>query len=129
MARLRQKKISRKAKRAIIVKVAIVAVLAAVEVVKPRLFPQPYHTSMRTGQNWIDELLNGHHKRMRRNLGMHRHVFLKLTQSLAIKCSFGPTRYISTEESLGIFLHMLITNHTIEEEAEVFQRSPDTIYR
>ena len=70
MARLRQKKISRKAKRAIIVKVAIVAVLAAVEVVKPHLFLQPYHTSMRTGQNWIDELLNGHHKRMQRNLGM-----------------------------------------------------------
>ena len=113
----------------IIVKAAIVAVLAAVEVVKPHLFPQPYHTSMHTGQDWIDKLLNGHHKRMRRNLGMQWHVFLKLTRSLTVKCSLGPTRYLSTEESLGIFLHMLITNHTIEEEAEVFQRSPDTIYQ
>jgi hypothetical protein len=78
---------------------------------------------------WVDELLNGHHKRMWQNLGMHRHVFVKLTQKLAAKSSFGPTRHLSVEESLGIFLHMLVTNHSIEEEAEVFQRSPDTIYQ
>ncbi|KAJ7237344.1 hypothetical protein C8J57DRAFT_1194082 [Mycena rebaudengoi] len=56
----------------------LTAVLGAVEVMKPRPFPHPYHTLIRTGHIWIQELLGGHPDRMRHNMGMHKHVFPKL---------------------------------------------------
>ncbi|KAG6818693.1 hypothetical protein H0H93_002753, partial [Arthromyces matolae] len=93
---------------------------------RARLDPQPYHTSIRTGQIWVDELLNGHHLHMRRNLGMHRHVFVRLIRTLHEKSGFSATRNVTAEESLAIFLHMVVKDNTIEDECEVFQRSPDT---
>ncbi|KAJ7129931.1 hypothetical protein C8R46DRAFT_845136, partial [Mycena filopes] len=70
-----------------------------------RLFPQPYHTSTRTGQMWIDELLSGHPDRIRRNLGMHRFVFRKLARVLSAKTGIGNSKHVSLDEALGIFLH------------------------
>ena len=39
---------------------------------------EPYHTSIFTGQGWVDELLGGHPERIRTELGMHKDVFLAL---------------------------------------------------
>jgi len=35
----------------------------------------PYHDSALTGAAWVCELLTGHPKRIRRELGVHKHVF------------------------------------------------------
>ncbi|KAJ7113129.1 hypothetical protein C8R44DRAFT_631191 [Mycena epipterygia] len=37
--------------------------------------PELYHTSVRTGQMWINELLTGHQDCICHNIGMHKHVF------------------------------------------------------
>jgi hypothetical protein len=107
----------------------LAAVLGAVEVMKPRLFPEPYHTSIRTGHISIQELLGGHPDHMRRNMGMHKHAFRKLAHTLTAKTGLRDTKHATLGESLGIFLHMIFTNNTTEEEHEWFQRSPNTIHR
>ncbi|KAL1749642.1 hypothetical protein FB107DRAFT_167893, partial [Schizophyllum commune] len=35
-----------------------------------------YHTSKLSGQEWVDELINGHPDRIHNELGMHLHVFV-----------------------------------------------------
>ncbi|KAJ7162683.1 hypothetical protein C8R43DRAFT_305572 [Mycena crocata] len=72
----------RKNWRVIAARVVLAAVLGAVELVKPRFFPEPYHTSVRTGHMWMTELLTGHRDRMRRNMGMHKHVFRALARNI-----------------------------------------------
>jgi hypothetical protein len=78
---------------------------------------------------WIKELLAGHRDRMRQNMGMPKGVFQKLAHTLAAKITLCDSKHVKLEEALGIFLHMLVTNNTTEEEHEWFQRSPDTIHR
>ncbi|KAJ6456817.1 hypothetical protein C8R47DRAFT_958942, partial [Mycena vitilis] len=67
---------------------------------------EPMHTSWQTGQRWLDELLQGHPDRFRRAFGMSRLVFLKLIQSLRLKCGLSPTRHVSSEEQVAIFLRI-----------------------
>ncbi|KAH7903666.1 hypothetical protein BJ138DRAFT_974793, partial [Hygrophoropsis aurantiaca] len=38
----------------------------------------PYHTSILTGHAWVLELMNGHPKRIKNNLGVSLHVFEEL---------------------------------------------------
>jgi len=42
----------------------------------------PYHTSALTRADWVRELLNGHPKRIRNELGVHKHVFNGLILAL-----------------------------------------------
>ena len=44
----------------------------------PLYWKQDYHTSILTGEEWVKELINGHHDRMRTELGMHVHVFFTI---------------------------------------------------
>jgi hypothetical protein len=120
---------NRKNRRVAVAQVVLAAVLGVVEVVKPRLCPEPYHTSIRTGHMWIKELLSGHRDRMRRNLGMNKHVFRKLANALKTKTGLNDSKHVTLDEALGLFMHMLVTNNTTEQEHEWFQRSPDTIHR
>jgi hypothetical protein len=120
---------SLKRRRTAAARVVLAAVLGVVEVVKPKLFPEPYHTSIRTGHMWMRELLTGHPNRVRRSMGMHKHVFRKLALALTTKTSLTDSKHVKLVEALGIFLHMIVTNNTTEEEHEWFQRSPDTIHR
>ncbi|KAJ3964769.1 hypothetical protein EV361DRAFT_811683, partial [Lentinula raphanica] len=39
---------------------------------------QPYHTSILTGQEWVNELIRGHPERIHTELGVHLHVFAQL---------------------------------------------------
>ncbi|KAJ7438968.1 hypothetical protein FB451DRAFT_972588, partial [Mycena latifolia] len=66
---------------------------------------EPYHTSSRTGNMWMKELLTGHRDRMRRNMGMHKHVFRKLARTLTARTGLAHTKNVTLDESLGIFLH------------------------
>jgi hypothetical protein len=78
---------------------------------------------------WVNELLTGHRDRMCRNMGMHKQVFRKLACALTAKTGLGDSKHVTLNEALGIFMHMLVTNNTTEQEHEWFQRSPDTIHR
>jgi hypothetical protein len=59
----------------------------------------------------------------------HKYVFRKLAHTLAAKTGIGDSKHVKLDEALGIFLHLLVTNNTTEQEHEWFQRSPDTIHR
>lgn len=88
--------------------------------------PEPYHTSLLTGQEWVMELIIGHPDRICCELGVHAEVFESLVNNL---CSLGhgDSRHVSLEEQLAIFLYACVTGLTVRHIAERFQRSNDTI--
>ena len=82
--------------------------------------PKPYHTSILSGQGWVEELLEGHPGCICCELGVSREVFLKLV-SVLHSFSFGSSRYVDIEEQLAIFLYMSVTGLTIQHTGEQFQ--------
>ncbi|KAF8177466.1 hypothetical protein K438DRAFT_1606219, partial [Mycena galopus ATCC 62051] len=45
-----------------------------------------------------------HPEQFRRAFGVSRHVFLKLIQVLRLKCGLSPTKHVTSEEQVAIFL-------------------------
>ena len=88
--------------------------------------PKPYHTSILSGQGWVEELLEGHPGCICCELGVNREVFLELV-SVLCHFGFGSSRYVDIEEQLTIFLYMSVTGLTIQHTGERFQQSNDTI--
>ena len=88
--------------------------------------PEAYHTSVLTGDAWVIELLTGHPERIRCELGVHCHVFVKLVSVLR-NMGHSSSRFVSLEEQLAIFLYSCVTGLTIRHVGEHFQRSNDTI--
>ena len=88
--------------------------------------PEPYHTSILSGQMWVDELLEGHPDLIYCELGVQKEIFLELIHTLR---NFGITgsKHIPLEEQLLIFLYMSMTGLTIRYTGEHFQHSNDTI--
>ena len=60
-------------------------------------------------------------------MGINRFVFWKLLRVLEQKVGLGPTRFVSAEEQLAIFLCIAQTGLSNSEMQEHFQRSGDTI--
>ena len=58
---------------------------------------------------------------------MNRHVFKQLVQELELTCGLVPTRYVSSEEQVAIFLRIAKSGLGNAEMQERFQRSGDTI--
>jgi hypothetical protein len=87
---------------------------------------QPYHTSILSGEGWVQELLNGHPGRIQCELGVTKDVFRQLIHELQAM-GYTRSRYVSLEEQLGIFLYMSVTGLTIRHVGERFQRSNSTI--
>ena len=98
----------------------------AMQVICALYVKQPYHTSILSGEGWVQELLNGHPKRIQCELGVTKHVFNQLIRELQ---SMGHTRsrYVSLEEQLAIFLYTSVTGLTVRHVGERFQRSNATI--
>jgi hypothetical protein len=88
--------------------------------------PEPYHTSILTGEGWVMELLAGHPDRIRCELGMARHVFVELVSELR-RIGYSNSKYVSLEEQLAIFLYTCVTGLTTRHVGERFQRTNDTI--
>ena len=87
----------------------------------------PVHTSRLMGQDWIDELWDGHDRRFYNEIGLHKHVFAKLVSVLERDAGIIHTRHVSIEEQVAIFLHYAhqgLSNRALQER---FQRSMDTI--
>ena len=67
-----------------------------------------YHTSVLSGYGWVMELLNGHPEHIRSELGVHKHVFLKLIEELRLM-GYSNERDVTLEEKLAIFLYACVT--------------------
>jgi hypothetical protein len=108
---------------AIVVNVIITAAILAVT---PLLDKIPYHTSILSGEGWVQELITGHPERMRTELGMRPHVFSLLIEEL-YGTGMRRSKFLSLEEQLAIFLYMSVTGLSIRHVAERFQHSNATI--
>jgi len=87
----------------------------------------PQHTSILSGQGWIDELSSGHDGRFYNEIGVHKRVFWALLSVLRRDANLDDTRFVSCEEQLAIFMHYAhrgLSNRALQER---FQRSADTI--
>jgi hypothetical protein len=58
---------------------------------------------------------------------MHRHVFRQLILALRLKSGLAPTKHLSSEEQVAIFLRIAVTGLGNREHQERFQRSGETI--
>jgi hypothetical protein len=92
----------------------------------PLYLKQPYHTSILTGLSWVQELINGHPKCIRRELGVHLHIFDHLLSVLQ-KMGYSDLRHVQLEEQLTIFLYMCVTGLSMTHVGERFQCSDDTL--
>jgi hypothetical protein len=97
-----------------------------IQIIRRHLVREPYHTSILTGQGWVDELLDGHPERIRTELGMHKDVFLALVSKLR-DLGHTDSKYVSLEEQVAIFLYASVTGLTVRHLGERFQRSNETI--
>ena len=87
----------------------------------------PVHTSQLLGQQWLDELIDGHNWRFHNEMGICKHVFMRLVCVLRRDTGLVDTRHVLAEEQLAIFLHYVhrgLSNRALQER---FQRSADTI--
>jgi hypothetical protein len=96
------------------------------QVIRAFYIKEPYHTSLLTGEGWVQELLHGHPNRIRCELGVTKYVFQQLIEELHAM-GYSRSRYVSLEEQLAIFLYVCVTGLTIRHVGERFQRSNATI--
>lgn len=85
-----------------------------------------YHTSALTGEGWVMELLGGHPRRIRTELGVSHETFAELIDELR-QSGNTDSKYVSLEEQLTIFLYACVTGLTIRHLGKRFQRSNETI--
>jgi hypothetical protein len=85
----------------------------------------PYHDSALTGIGWVCELLKGHPERIRKELGVHKHVFRALITALQ-NAGYTSSRHVALEEQLAIFLYTCVTGLSLPHVCERFQRATAT---
>jgi len=101
------------------------AALAVLEYAESYYNKTPYHTSALTGAAWVIELLCGHLECIRSELGVHKHVFRALIQSLRA-ASYVRSKHLTLEEQLAIFLYTSVMGLSIRHVSEQFQRTTET---
>ncbi|KAJ0895219.1 hypothetical protein HanPSC8_Chr09g0397941 [Helianthus annuus] len=89
----------------------------------------PCHTSCRTGNIFIQEILNGHPRRCYEDFRLHVDVFKSLCLDLRMHYNLKETRNVSIEESVGIFLLILAHGCGNRLAQEIFNHSGETIQR
>jgi hypothetical protein len=89
---------------------------------------EPYHTSALSGEQWVQELLHGHPKRIHQELGVHKEVFDGLVTWLR-KHNHVDSRHVTLHEQLAIFLYMARTGLSTRHVGERFQHNVETISR
>lgn len=91
------------------------------EQIPPPATRQPYHTSALTGADWVMELMVGHPRRIRTELGVSHLVFTSLLAEMTAM-GLSASRHVTLQEQLAIFLYMSVTGNTIRHTGERFQR-------
>nr|KAJ0202523.1 hypothetical protein LSAT_V11C500264830 [Lactuca sativa] len=103
--------------------------LALKGIILARNVRMPCHTSDRTWNMFINEVLNGHPRRCYEMFRLHVPVFRQLCADLATNYGLQQTRNISIEESVGIFLMTLAHGCSNKFVQEFFNHSGETIHR
>ena len=88
--------------------------------------PEPYHTLILSGHQWVLELIAGHPDRIHCELRVRKETFLQLLIEL---CQAGhcDSKRVTLEEQLAIFLYTCVTGLTVHHVGECFQCSSSTI--
>jgi hypothetical protein len=87
----------------------------------------PVHTSQLSGQQWVEELMDGHDRRFHNEMGLCKHIFTRLISILEKDTGIVHSCNVLAEEQVAIFLHYIhcgLSNCALQEQ---FQRSADTI--
>lgn len=109
--------------------VFVTVIAAAAQAYAGPLFDRtPYHTSILTGEAWVQELIHGHPDRIKTELGMRLHVFIAFVSELRA-CGLADSRHVTLEEQVSIFLYTSVTGLSIRHVGERFQHANDTISR
>ena len=103
---------------------AIATALSVIDYSQTYFLKTPYHNSALTGAAWVTELLTGHPKHVRHELGVHKHVFRALIVALQ-DAGYTPSKFITLEEQLAIFLYICITGLSLGHICECFQQATD----
>ncbi|PWA50144.1 hypothetical protein CTI12_AA475930 [Artemisia annua] len=90
--------------------------------------PKPCRTSSRTGYLFIQDILNGHERRCYEVFRLQVPVFKMLCVDLVQSYGFKPSRHISIEESVAIFLTTLAHGCGNRLFQETFSHSGETIH-
>jgi hypothetical protein len=104
---------------------AIAAAYVVIEYAEANFVKIPYHDSALTGFAWVLELLTGHPKRIRKELGVHKHVFRSLITTLQ-DAGYTSSKFVTLEEQLAIFLYTCVTGLSLGHVCERFQRAMET---
>jgi len=86
-------------------------------------------TSTLPGLLWVQELVSGNPVRIYENLRMSAPIFKRLRQELLNSGLIAPTRNMSVDEMLAIFLFPVSHSSKNRDAQERFQRSGETISR
>ena len=89
----------------------------------------PCHTSILSGAEYVQELLNGHPDRIYDSFRMDKHVFQRLCCTLKSLQLLEDDRHVGVQEVVAIFLYIVAHSERMRLAAERFQRSKDTIHR
>ena len=87
------------------------------------------HTSVLSGQLWLNELLVGHDGQFYNKLGMQKFAFRRLLTTLEAGTGLHGMWHVSAAEQAVIFLHYMhrgLSNRALQER---FQHSGDTIMK
>ncbi|XP_078151299.1 uncharacterized protein LOC144546633 [Carex rostrata] len=90
--------------------------------------PTPCHTSILTGLMYVNEVLDGHECRCRREFRMESYVFRALVRLLKEKHLLSDG-LVKVEEQVAMFLYSLAKNASNRSVQERFQHSGDTVSR
>ena len=95
-----------------------------------RRMPRPMCTSPLSRREYISELLScGNENRIQRVLGMKLEVFQFLCLELTKRGSLAPSKFISVEEQVAMFLYAIVRSATNRDIQERFQHSGETVSR
>ncbi|CAN0906787.1 Protein ALP1-like [Linum grandiflorum] len=86
----------------------------------------PCRTSMRQGHDWVRELLHDHPGRIYEQLQMDKHIFLNFCEELKAH-GLQPSKNITVEEQVAMFLMILAHSNSARDNAEQFQHSTATV--
>ena len=101
-------------------------VLGAVEGTKPERMPQ--NTGQKGGV-YLEELLSSTTNRIYDVLRMKKETFISLCMWLQVNGGLTPTRYISVQEQVFMFLWTLNYSASNQSIRERFQHSGETVSR
>ncbi|KAL5567609.1 hypothetical protein UlMin_024184 [Ulmus minor] len=92
-----------------------------------RIQRMPMHTSIRTGHQYMLELINDHPDRLFNKIRMYRPCFEMLIQVLRQQTALQNSRFLTLEEQVMIFIYVISQKATNRMAMEDWQHSGSTI--